>query len=153
VVQFWRRVFRPFIPCHRRGIGLEPRNAGQYQLTKPGRGRSVARKPTADERQPNFFGNPPPAPAKPDTRGRQSRSGTDSLDTRAAPLSQAELTEFAAGLPDNALAHLVIVAVRELRHRLARIHRHAGKRRSSTLERAAGQLAAELGGEGRNEDA
>ena len=119
----------------------------------------MARKPKADERQPSFFGNPPPAPAapdthhnrqakpKPDTKDRQSRSGTDSLDTRAARLSQAELTELAAGLPDNALAHLVIVAVRELRHR------HAGKRRSSALERAAGQFAAELGGEGRNEDA
>jgi hypothetical protein len=124
----------------------------------------VARKPKADERQPNFFGNPPPAPAAPDThhnrqarpkldtKDHQGRSGTDSLDARAARLSQAELTELAAGLPDNALAHLVIVAVRELRHRLARIHRHAGKRRSSTLERAAGQLAAELGGQGKNED-
>jgi hypothetical protein len=111
----------------------------------------VARKPKADERQPDFFGHPPPAPAaldtphnrqaqaKPATKERQSRSGTDSLDTPAARLSQAELTELAAGLPDNALAHLVIVAVRELRHRLARIHRHAGKRRSSTLERAAGK--------------
>jgi hypothetical protein len=134
-------------------------------LRKAGLGKGVARKPKADERQPNFFGNLPPAPTapdthhnrqarpRPDTKDRQSRSGTDSLDTRAARLSQAELTELAAGLPDNALAHLVIVAVRELRHRLARIHRHAGKRRSSALERAAGQLAAELGGQGGNEDA
>src|ERR1700712_479288 len=129
-------------------------------LRKAGEGRRVARKPKADERQPNFFGNPPPAPTapdthhnrqarpRPDTKDRQSRSGTDSLDTRAAPLSQAELTELVAGLPDNALAHLVIVAVRELRHRLARINRHAGKRRSSALERAAGQL----GGQGGDED-
>jgi hypothetical protein len=130
----------------------------------------VARRPKADERQSDFFGDPPPAPAapdthhnrhtrpKPDTKSQslpsdcQSRSGTDSLDTRAARLSRAELNELAAALPDDALARLVIDAVRQLRRRLARSNRHAGKRGTSVLERAARQLAAELGGQGGDED-
>jgi hypothetical protein len=130
----------------------------------------VARRLKTDERQPDFFGEPPPMPATPDThhnrqarpkpdtkrrsspRDNQSTTGTDSLDTRAARLSRVELNELAAALPDDTLAHLVIDAVRQLRRRLARSNRHAGKRRTSVLERAARQLAAELGGQGGDED-
>ena len=144
----------------------------QYHILKgwSGRGRDVARRPKTDERQPDFFGEPPPMPATPDThhnrqarpkrdtksqlspQDSQSTPGTDSLDMRAARLSRVELNELAAALPDDALARLVIDAVRQLRRRLARSNRHAGKRRTSVLERAARQLAAELGGQGGDED-
>ena len=77
----------------------------------------------------------------------------DSLDTLAARLSPAELNELAANLPDHALAHLVIVTVRQLRRRLTRTGRHTGKPGpSSPLERAARQLVAELGEQGSDDD-
>jgi len=70
----------------------------------------------------------------------------DSLDTLAARLSPAELNELVATLPDQGLAHLVVAAVRQLRRRLARAGRQAGRRRApSPLERAARELVVELG--------
>ena len=69
----------------------------------------------------------------------------------AAQLSPADLEELAAVLSDDALARLVLAAVRQLRRRLARGGGRAG-RPSSSLERAARQLAAELGGEGSTDE-
>ncbi|MBV9749417.1 MAG: hypothetical protein JO157_11440 [Acetobacteraceae bacterium] len=123
----------------------------------------MARRPATDERQANFFGIPAPEPAAPDARpGRPSRtkrdakrwlpsSGSqdaidgDSLDALAARLSPAEIDELAAALPDDALAHLILAAVRQLRRRLARSGRRGGGGRASALERAARQLVTELG--------
>jgi hypothetical protein len=131
--------------------------------------RDVARG-KADERQADLFGQAPPASSapgphysrqakpKPDTKSQlppadnERYPRADSLDVQVARLSQAELNDFAAALPDPALAHLVIVAVREIRRRLGRISRHTGKRRSSVLERATQELVAELGGQGGSED-
>jgi hypothetical protein len=130
----------------------------------------VAQGPKADERQADLFGQVPPASSASGPRhSRQARprpdsksqlptednerfSQPDSLDVKVARLSQAELNDLAAALPDPALAHLVIIAVREIRRRLGRISRHAGKRRSSVLERATQQLIAELGGQRGSED-
>jgi hypothetical protein len=56
-------------------------------------------------------------------------------------------------MPDHALAHLVIVTVRQLKRRLARSNKHADRRRtSSPLERAARQLIAELGEQDDDDD-
>lgn len=70
----------------------------------------------------------------------------------AAMLSPAGLDDLAAALPDEALARLVLAAARQLRRRLARGGTRAGRRSSPALERAARQLAAELGGEGGSDD-
>ncbi len=83
---------------------------------------------------------PPPAP-----NGHQApEDGGGSLATRLSP---AELEELAATLSDDALAHLVVAAVRQLRRRLARGGGRTGRRPSPALDRAARQLAAELGGQ------
>lgn len=64
----------------------------------------------------------------------------------AARLDMPELDELVATVPDDALAHLTLAAVRQLRRRLARsTGRKGGKGRASALERAGQQLAAELG--------
>ena len=70
------------------------------------------------------------------------------MDVLAARLSPAELDEFAAALPDDALGHLVLTAARQLRRRLTRAggRGNGRKSRDSALQRAARQLAAELGG-------
>ena len=82
--------------------------------------------------------------------GPFQETGVESL---AARLSPGELDAFVAALSDDALASLVVEAVRQTRRRLVRVGRHgktSGKAPSSPLERAAKQLAAELGG--REED-
>lgn len=131
----------------------------------------MARKPEADKRQADFFATPAPASAvanpHPARRGQSKQHAKkpsppptaydpparDTLDTLAASLSPAELSELVAILPDHALAHLVIVTVRQLKRRLARSNRHAGRHRtSSPLERAARQLIAEFGEHGGDDD-
>lgn len=135
----------------------------------------MAQKPASDARQADFFGVPAPAPpptpdkpaprpARPDKPSQKietpppSRNGyvrpePDSLDTLAARLSPAELNEFVTALPDQALAHLVIATIRQLRRRLTRRSGQPGKGgASSPLERAARQLIAELGEQGSDDD-
>jgi hypothetical protein len=70
----------------------------------------------------------------------------------AAKLSSAGLEELAAALSDEALARLVLAAARQLRRRLVRGGGRKGQRPSPALERAARQLAAELGGDGGTDD-
>ena len=74
------------------------------------------------------------------------------MDVIAARLSPAELKEFVAALPDDALACLVIATVRQLRRRLVRSGGRGGKSRNSVLERSAQQLIAELGGQDEGDD-
>lgn len=128
----------------------------------------MARRPAADERQADIFGAIQPTPVLPgplpaSTRKPRCRQGKDNpaptpamdgedisaaagVDALAAGLSPAELDELAAALPDDALAHLVTAVMRQLRRRLARTGaRSGGKSRDSALERAARQVAAELG--------
>ncbi len=76
----------------------------------------------------------------------------DGIDALAARLSRTEWNELVAALPDDALAHLVIAAARQLRRRLARNRRPGGKGSASALERSAQQLIVELGGQGENDD-
>ena len=70
----------------------------------------------------------------------------------AARLSPAELKEFVAALPDDALACLVIATARQLRRRLVLSGGRGGKGCNSALERVARQLFAELGGQDEGED-
>ena len=70
----------------------------------------------------------------------------------AARLSRTEWNELVATLPDDALAHLVIATVRQLRRRLARSRGRSGKGHASVLERSARQLIDELGGQGESDD-
>jgi len=76
----------------------------------------------------------------------------DSIDVLAARLSRTKWNELVATLPDDALAHLVVATVRQLRRRLARSHGRSGKGHAPALERSAQQLIAELGGQGDNDD-
>ena len=130
----------------------------------------MARRPEADRRQADFFGAPTPTPCAPEHRPtskpkpkpgikRQPPPSDieetplcDSIDVLAARLSRTEWNELVAALPDDALAHLVIATVRQLRRRLARSHGRGGKGRASALERSAQQLIAELSGQGENDD-
>ncbi len=130
----------------------------------------VAHRPKADRRQADFFGVPAPTPAALKQRpppklkpkqgvNRQSPPSDseeaplcDSIDVLAARLSRTEWNELVATLPDDALAHLVIATVRQLRRRLARIRGRNGKGSTSALERSAQQLIAELSGQGENDD-
>ena len=130
----------------------------------------VARRPEADRRQADFFGPPAPAPAaskqrslpklKPEQEVRrrsppsdsEETPARDSIDVLAARLSRAEWNELVAGLPDDALAHLVIATVRQLRRRLARSQGRNSKGHASVLERSARQLIDELGGQGESDD-
>ena len=75
------------------------------------------------------------------------------MDELAGHLSPAELDEFVAALPDDALAYLTLAAVRQLRRRLARSSGRGGRGRASALERAAQQLTTELGGQAGSDDA
>ena len=88
--------------------------------------------------------------ATPATAPNGHHAPQDSIATLAERLSPAELDELAAVLSDDGLARLVVAAVRQLRRRLARGGR-AGRRPSPALDRAARQLAAELGAEGGDE--
>ena len=135
-----------------------------------GKGQTVARKPETDWRQADFFGAPAPTSAPPEQRPapkpkpkpgikRQPPPSNieeaplcDSIDVLAARLSRIEWNGLVAGLPDDALAHLVIATVRQLRRRLARSRGRDGKGRVSTLERSAQQIIVELSGQGENGD-
>jgi hypothetical protein len=129
----------------------------------------VARRPATDERQADIFGTTLPAQPEPPTpparqsEGKQAKSrapapqdhqdapAAPGIDALAARLSAAELDEFAAVLSNESLAHLALAVVRQLRRRLARAggkSRSSGKGRAAILERAARQLATELGGLG-----
>ena len=124
----------------------------------------MARRPEVDRRQADFFGAPAPAPGTPKPKPEQvtkrrspSPNGKhepvgDSIDKIAARLSPAELKEFVAALPDDALACLIIATARQLRRRLLRSGGHGGRGRNSVLERAARQLIAELGGQDGGDD-
>ena len=124
----------------------------------------MARRPEVDRRQADFFGAPISAPGAPKPKldqatKRRSPSSNgqhkpvdDSMDVIAARLSPAELKEFVAALPDDALACLVIATVRQLRRRLVRSGGRGGKSRNSVLERSAQQLIAELGGQDEGDD-
>ena len=124
----------------------------------------MARRPEVDRRQADFFGAPASAPGRPRPKPEQaakrrpsSPNGKpepvgDSIDVIAARLSPAELKEFVAAFPDDALACLVIATVRQLRRRLVRSGGRGGRSRNSVLERAARQLIAELGGQGESDD-
>jgi len=130
----------------------------------------VARRPEADRRQADFFDVPAPTPAAPEQLPApkpkpkpgikrqpppsdiQEAPLCESIDMLAARLSRTEWNELVATLPDDALAHLVIATVRQLRRRLARSRGRGGKGRASALERSAQQLIVELGGRGENDD-
>ena len=129
---------------------------------------NVARRPGADDRQPDFFGayapKPERSPSRPvrqpkpwrDTKGEPSASEHqgvpgDGKPGLAASLSPAELGKLVALLPDDDLARLVIAAIRQLRRRLTCGRGVAGKGRTSALSRAVQEVAAELNGEGDDE--
>ena len=130
----------------------------------------MTRRPEVDRRQADFFGAPAPAPAAPTPRPapepkpkpgiKRQRAPPDIADTppcdgidvRAARLSRAEWNELVAALSDDALAHVVVVAARQLRRRLARRRGRDGKGRAPALERSARQLIDELGGQGECDD-
>ena len=119
----------------------------------------MARRPEVDRRQADFFDVPASAPGTPKSKPEQafkrrppSPNGKHepiggSIDVLAARLSPAELKEFVAALPDDALACLVIATARQLRRRLMRSGGRGGKACNSVLQRAARQLIAELGGQ------
>ena len=90
-------------------------------------------------RQDNDDGQHPPV----DSSSALADAGIDAFAARASP---ADLDDLAAALPDDALAHLVLAAMRQLRRRLARAGNRGSKSRGSDLERTAQQVAAELGG-------
>ncbi len=122
----------------------------------------------ADERQPNLFGEgaqrtPPPArKLRRQERRRGERAGsTDNVTGPAGPQTEATLAELAAratpseldelirALTENGLDHVTLASVRALRRRLAKPAAgggRGGKGRAGALERAAHQIAAELGG-------
>ncbi len=129
----------------------------------------------ADERQPDLFGDGAQRtrPSAPKLR-RQERQpgertgGTEKATRPAGPQAQATLAELAArgtpseldelirALPDSGLAHLAVASVRALRRRLAKPGATGGrgrKGRAGALERAAHQLAAEIGGTAGGDDA
>ncbi len=127
-----------------------------------GKGRNVARQPPGDDRQPDFFASAqevatprsrPVRQPKPkrDAKDQSSPPNGQAVPERASPvalaarLCRAEMVELAAALSDEALAHLVVAAVRQLRRRLARGNRRPGKGHTSTLDRAVQQLTVELG--------
>jgi hypothetical protein len=138
-------------------------------------GLRMAKRPSADERQADFFGSAdrasPPSPApRPQERRSKGRpgGGTDEPAAPVAPAAEAtpsieatpaslaaratpaELDEFVGALSDEGLAHLALESVRAVRRRLAkgaaRGVRGSKGRAAGALERAACQLAAELGG-------
>ena len=92
--------------------------------------------------------------APPDGEAASSGGGADVI---AARLSRSELNALVASLPDEALGHLVLAAVRQLRRRLARAGRvslrgRGDAGRTSVLERSAQQLIAELSEGGHDDD-
>ena len=124
----------------------------------------MARRPEVDRRQADFFAAPASEPITPKPKPEQatkrrppSPNGKhetvgDSIDVIAARLSPAELKDFVAALPDDALACLVIATARQLRRRLVRSGGRGSRGCNSVLERAARQLIAELGGQDGGDD-
>ena len=127
----------------------------------------MTRAPVAGGKQPDLFGAVPNAtpskaraahPQRPGPAGKTppsqngSAAAEDGITGMGAKLSPAELEELAAVLSDEALARLVLAAARQLRRRLVRGGGRKGQRPSPALERAARQLAAELGGAGDTDD-
>ncbi len=122
----------------------------------------------ADERQPDLFGDgahktqPPARKLRRHERRRGEPVGrTDGVTGPVGPQAEAtlaglaaratpsELDELIRALPDDGLAHLAVASVRALRRRLAKPAAgggRGGKGRAGALERAAHQIAAELGG-------
>jgi hypothetical protein len=129
----------------------------------------------ADERQSDLFGEgarktrPPARELRRQERRPGERAGsTDDATGPARPQAEATLAELAAGatpseldeliraLTDAGLAHLAVASVRALRRRLAKPGASGArgrKGRVGALERAAHQLAAELGGSAPGDDA
>jgi hypothetical protein len=138
-----------------------------------GGARLVSRKSDSDKRQQDFFGAPEAEPKAPAGKSPKAHHANDAerLQARTAPpalgedepdersisrqidrLSRVELRELVAVLADDTIAELTLITIRQLRRRLARQTRHAGKGRKSSLERAAQQLIAELGEQGGDDD-
>lgn len=123
----------------------------------------MARRPASDERQEDMFGAPAPVPAAvepPAARPSRARPAPprpvperfpddapmrEELETRLDRLSPSELRVLVAAVSDETLAGLTLVAIRQLRRRLAREGRYGSKGRASVLQRAAQQLVSELG--------
>ena len=128
----------------------------------------------ADERQSDLFGDgvrktPPPARRlqRQERRPGEPAGGTEKATGPAGPQAEATLAELAAGatpseldeliraLSDAGLAHLAVASVRALRRRLAKPGASSGRGRTGrvgALERAANQLATELGGSPSGDD-
>lgn len=133
----------------------------------------MSRNSDPDRRQQDFFGVPeaepklPPAkvpgpqsPSRP-ARGRRRKEAKppngdgredDGIERQLARLSPAELRQLAAILPDEALAQLLLAAVRQLKRRLVQVGRGGSRAGTSVLERAVRQLVAELGDQGGDEE-
>ena len=111
----------------------------------------MARRIAADERQPNLFGWPPPAPPAPRPRARMAgqdlaTAEPESVASFAERVGQADLDELVATLPDEALAHLALESARQLKRRIARAgssRTGKAKKRLSPLERVGQGLARE----------
>ncbi len=127
----------------------------------------MTRVPVVDGKQPDLFGTITKPVAQGARAARRPRKGlakktqikpdgpapdADDITHIAARLSPAELDEPAAALSDEALAHFALTAARQLRRRLVRGGGRKGQRSSPALERAARQLAAELGGKESTDD-
>ena len=141
----------------------------------PSKGNRNVAERRADERQTDLFGDGahktrPPARKlhRQDRRQGERAGGTDkaagptisqaeaTLAELAARATPAELDELIRALPDDGLALLAVPSVRTLRRRLAKPGASGGrgrKGRAGALERAAHQLAAELGGMASGDDA
>lgn len=125
-----------------------------------------------DAGQADLFGRPEPAsaaPPRPKPRRRAEPAEVDAapppevvevaVEVLAERLTAADLDALAAAMPDESLAHLVLSGMRQLRRRLVRTGAAGGRapraakgRGASVLERAARQVAAELGGAGGGEE-
>jgi hypothetical protein len=87
----------------------------------------MARNRVRDERQGDLFRAPPP-PAKPVRRASPTKAAREealalepvSLSNLGARATRPEIDDFLDGMPDQALAYLVIEATRLVKRRLAR---------------------------------
>ena len=130
----------------------------------------MVRRPKGDERQADFFGVPsagsgapeprssakpkpePQTPHMPAPLDSEDAPSGDGFDGIAARLLPSEWKELIAALSDEALAHVVIATARQLRRRLRRSSGPSGEGRTSSLERSAQQLIAELREHGDDDD-
>ena len=131
--------------------------ADLFGAPEPASPRRRAGRPKAVSAAPDA---PPASPAAVKVSSGEVSSGEVSVEVLAERVTAAELDALAAALPDDALAHLVLAGARQLRRRLVRVGANAGGRLArvakgrgaSSLERAARQLAAEMGGVGEGEE-